>query len=160
SGFVVLYGEEQGLLKISIFFTVFALVLMASRPLFGHLVDRIGYPRLLYPALASITTSLILLALRPDLFLLSAVLYGLGDSGVQASLNTLAITRADPQRLGAANATFYTGFDSGIGIGSLLGGILASALGYGTMFLIIAAFPLLAGLVAVLGLRETKAEGA
>ncbi|MDD2427057.1 MAG: MFS transporter [Eubacteriales bacterium] len=158
SGFVVLYGEEQGLLRISIFFTVFALVLMASRPLFGHLVDLIGYPRLLYPALASITTSLILLALRPDLFLLSAVLLGLGDSGVQASLNTLAITRSDPQRLGAANATFFTGFDTGIGVGSLIGGLLASALGYSTMFLIIAVFPLLAGLVAVLGLRKAKAE--
>jgi MFS family permease len=154
SGFVILHGEEQGILRIGVYFTVFALVFMTTRPFFGRLVDRIGYPKLLYPGLALIAAGMVLLGLRPEYYLLNASLYAIGDSAIQSSLNTLAITRADPQRLGAANATFYTGFDAGVGLGSILGGALASALGYGPMFLVMAAMPVLAGLVAVVGLRE------
>ena len=41
---------------------------------------------------------------------------------------------APPERRGAANATYFTGFDAGLGLGSLLAGFLANALGYSTMF--------------------------
>lgn len=154
SGFVFLHGEEQGILRIGVYFTAFALFFMTTRPIFGRLVDRIGYTRLLYPGLVFIAAGMILLGLRPEYYLLNATLYALGDSAIQSSLNTLAITRADPDRLGAANATFFTGFDAGIGLGSILGGVLASALGYGPMFLVMAAMPVLAGLLAAVGLRK------
>jgi predicted MFS family arabinose efflux permease len=36
---------------------------------------------------------------------------------------------------GAANATFFLGFDLGIGIGSIIWGIVAEALGYGSVYL-------------------------
>lgn len=62
----------------------------------------------------------------------SAVLYGIGAA--QSSLQTMAIVNAPNNRTGAGNATFFTGFDGGIGIGAVLAGLLSSAMGYGRMF--------------------------
>ena len=47
----------------------------------------------------------------------------------------MAVINAPKERIGAANATFFTGFDGGIGFGSVIGGILAAAFGYGKMYM-------------------------
>jgi predicted MFS family arabinose efflux permease len=47
---------------------------------------------------------------------------------------TLAISSVSPEKRGAANATFWIGFDIGVALGSVLWGIVAAAMGYRLMF--------------------------
>jgi MFS family permease len=80
-------------------------------------------------------------------FLFVALLFGVGFGAVQSSLQTLAVIYAPKDRLGAANATFFTGFDGGIGFGSIVAGVVSSVLGYNWMYLTFAIFPALAGIL-------------
>jgi MFS family permease len=90
------------------------------------------------------------------IFLIVALLYGIGFGAVQSSLQTLAVINAPKDRLGTANATFFTGFDGGIGFGSIVAGIVASALGYGWMYLTFAFFPIIAGILYFITSRKAK----
>ena len=53
-----------------------------------------------------------------------------------AATQTLAVLRAPSDRVGAANATYSSCFDLGLGLGALLFGFVAEFTGYGMMFLI------------------------
>lgn len=91
-------------------------------------------------------------------FLISGFIFGIGFGAVQASLQAMAVIRAPKDRLGAANATFYTGFDGGMGVGSVAGGLLASYIGYGNMFLFISISLLMAGILFFVSNRFVKQE--
>ena len=69
-------------------------------------------------------------------FLACGVLYGLAQGAVMSGTQTLAILRAPKDRLGAANATYSSCFDLGLGIGALVFGFVAEYTGYSLMFLI------------------------
>lgn len=149
TGFISLYAIDRGITNIGIFFMVFAAAMLISRPFFGRLIDRLGFDAAVYPGLILLIAALFLLyrAIALPLFLLAAVLYGVGFGATQSSLQTMSVLQAPKDRLGAANATFFTGFDGGIGFGSIVAGILASALGYSQMYLSFTLLPLLAGVL-------------
>ncbi len=48
----------------------------------------------------------------------------------------MAVRDVTPQRRGAANATFFVGFDLGIGLGSIIWGVIAEATSYPTIYLL------------------------
>ena len=52
--------------------------------------------------------------------MLAAVLYGLGSSWPMPALNAVVIRLAPPERRGAANATFFTFLDLGVGLGTIV----------------------------------------
>ena len=56
----------------------------------------------------------------------------------------MAVLNSPPDRIGAANATFFNGFDGGIGFGSILSGALTAWFTYSQMYLLIAILPLVA----------------
>ena len=66
----------------------------------------------------------------------AAVLYGIGFGSAQPSLQAAALHLADPQRKGAANASFLMAFDLGIGLGSILLGAVSQLMGYSQLFLL------------------------
>lgn len=149
TGFISLYALNQGIKNIGVFFIVFALAMLFSRPLFGKIIDRKGFSTAVYPGLIILTSAMLVLyqASTLPLFLCAALLYGIGFGAVQSSLQTMSVAHAPKDRLGAANATFFTGFDGGIGFGSILAGITASALGYSKMYLVFSIFLLIGGLL-------------
>ncbi|RKJ20994.1 MFS transporter, partial [Butyricicoccus sp. 1XD8-22] len=61
---------------------------------------------------------------------------GLGYGSLVPSMQTLAIQSAPIERSGYATATFYTFFDGGIALGSYIFGIIATAKGYQSIYLI------------------------
>jgi len=137
TSFLALYAAEKGINNIGIFFAVFASSLLASRPVFGRIVDKHGFNLATIPGLLCILVGVFLLSQAQSLmmFILVAVIYGIGFGAAQASLQTMAVINAPKHRLGAANATFFTGFDSGIGLGAVIMGAVASAVGYSQMYL-------------------------
>lgn len=67
--------------------------------------------------------------------LLAAVFYGVGYGTVQPIMNTIVIKLSPPERRGAANATYYATMDIGIGIGSLVWGMVSQKVGFTVVFL-------------------------
>ena len=136
--FVALFGLERGVSHVGLFFVFFAAALMFSRPYVGKLVDRIGCKAAIGPGIIALLVSLVLLSFSFNTltFLLCGIFYGFAQGAVMAATQTLAILRAPRDRLGAANATFSSCFDLGLGIGALLFGVVAHYTGYSMMFLI------------------------
>ena len=66
----------------------------------------------------------------------------------------MAVAAAEPWRRGVATSTYMTFFDLGIAAGAGLGGIVAGAWGYGAMFAVMAAFPLIASGLSAFLVRE------
>ena len=147
--FISLYGEERRIVNAGLFFTVYALVLTVARPLSGRLSDRIGYERASAGGLVFLSAGLLVLAGAGNLalFLLAAVVYGVGFGTVQPSLQALVIHRVPAARRGAATAAFFLAFDLGVGAGSTIAGFLVGPLSLGAVYLTTAVFP-----VAALGL--------
>lgn len=87
-------------------------------------------------------------------FLIAAVIYGFGFGSCQMSLQTMVLKNVRRERLGAANATFFSGVDVGMGLGALTLGSFAEIWGYSDMFIIASSGILLAFLVYVLYIRR------
>jgi len=66
------------------------------------------------------------------------------------TLQTMSVLFAPRTRFGAANATFYIGFDAGTGFGSVLAGFVASFIGYGPMFCSFSLFMLTIAIVYII----------
>lgn len=161
TGFLSIYATEAGIQNIGVFFSVYAVTLLVSRPLSGKLTDRFGFSSVIYPGLLLLAGAMILLSRAASLpaFLVCAAVYGLGLGSVQSSLQAMAIVRAPKERRGAANATFFTGFDGGIGFGSVIGGMIASLAGYSGMYLYLSLFVIFAGILYyILFTRKRKPD--
>ena len=136
-GFLPLYAASEGVPGIGAFFTVFALTILVTRPLIGRLIDRSGLTVVLLPGFFCLLAGIFSLAEGTTLqeFLIIAFVYGLRFGSLQTTLQTMAVRDIPQCRLGAANATLYTGFDLGMGIGVIILGIIAQNWGYRVMYL-------------------------
>lgn len=137
TSFLPLYAAEKGIQNIGMFFTVYAAALFISRPLFGKVIDKLGFDYTIIPGLICIIVAMGLLskASNMHMFLITAFIYGIGFGATQSSLQTMSIAGVPSERLGAANATFLTAFDCGIGLGSIILGVVSSNVGYSEMYL-------------------------
>lgn len=149
--FLALYAKEQGIINIGPFFTVYALTLVFSRPLGGIIGDRKGFHVVVIPGLILVILTMFILSQARSLltFLLAAPLYGLGFGSLHSTLQAMALKGLPPNRRGAANGTFFSAFDLGIGSGSILWGVVAQHWGYSTMYLWVA-LPAILGLLIYL----------
>jgi len=143
--FITLFGKEVNIDNVGWFFLANALMVMVSRPLAGVLFDRKGHLWVLIPGALFAITGLTILSFTTNLLFLiiSALFYGLGFGTIQPALLAWTINRVAPSRRGAANATFYSAFDLGIGLGSMILGIIAKLTSYGMMYRISIALLLL-----------------
>ena len=64
----------------------------------------------------------------------SALLIGLGNGHMWPAFQNMTIAVADNSQRGTANSTILISWDVGMGLGILLGGIIAEHLGYGAAF--------------------------
>jgi MFS family permease len=124
-----------------LFFVVFAISMMSLRPITGKIYDRKGPQYVIYPAVLTFSLGLLVLCQIHTLtgFMLAAVLIGLGFGSAQPCLQTLAIQRAPKHRIGYATSTFYTCYDIGIAIGSLVVGMMITKQSFSFAFIICAA---------------------
>lgn len=97
--FLPSYADHKGVENIGLFFTVYALVLLLSRPIIGKLADWYGVRKFLVTGILLIALALLFLSIASSLpiFLLVAVLYGLGFGTVQPILNALVISLSPPE---------------------------------------------------------------
>ncbi|MBM4765070.1 MFS transporter [Bacillus sp. B15-48] len=156
--FVSIYAVDIGLQSVSsYFFVVYAIVLLLSRPYTGKWYDLYGANVIIYPAIIFFAIGMMILgsAQTAFMFLLAAGFAGLGWGTLFPSFQTIAITSVPPKRRPVATATFLSVYDLGIGLGSLLVGLLAAKIslanlyGYSSLYI-------LAGLVLYYFLQGRK----
>ena len=135
--FITLYASEQGIINVGPFFTVFASTLFITRPFVGRCSDKYGFPTLIIPGVFLIGAAMILIYIAQSLpgLLWAGACYGLGYGAVYPSLQAMAVIAAPPGRRGAANGTFLTGLDLGVGFSSVIYGFIARTVGYRSMYL-------------------------
>ena len=135
--FLPVYTEQEAIGGIEVYFLLYALFLMISRSFSGRLYDRYGHIAVFLPGNLFVFAAMLLLMWLPNSMVLyiAASLYGLGFGAVQPALQAWAVDKADVQRKGMANATFYSFFDLGIGAGALIFGQIAMLFGYREIYL-------------------------
>jgi len=151
-----LFAEEAKLGNPGLFFTVFSVVVLVIRGPLGRLSDRRGRGGVVAPGLLVTFVALILLsrAQSMTMLLVVAVLYAIGVGAAQPTLMAMTIDRARPQERGAAMGTFTTSMDLGIGIGSVVWGLIAEAFGFQAMYVAASFLGLIGVAVLLAGARR------
>jgi MFS family permease len=137
--FVSVYASEIHLGGVSsLFFVVYAIVLLAARPFTGRGFDLYGANKIVFPSIVFYAIGVLLLSQTHGAgsFLTSAGLIGLGWGSIFPILQTIAIQDAQPHRKGVATATFLSIYDTGMGLGSLIVGIIAAHTGFRSLYMI------------------------
>ena len=134
--FLPLMGRVRSLGNPGAFFTVAAIVLIAVRAKAGRFSDRWGRGPVILPGMLLAALSMVLLAFSqgPGALLAAGALYGLGLGLAQPALLALVGDRAAEADRGRAIATFYTGWELGIGVGAYPLGYLLSWTNFTVMY--------------------------
>ncbi|WP_155590810.1 MFS transporter [Lysinibacillus cavernae] len=125
--FLVLYGEQKGLAHIFLFFLINAIVSTLLRPFTGKWFDQNGpWSIIIVSAILGFLSLIVLSYTSNNLSLIcAAILFGAGYGTVMPCLQTWTVQKVSEAKSGAANATFLSSFDVGIGISAFVLGILA-----------------------------------
>jgi predicted MFS family arabinose efflux permease len=136
ASFLPLYAAQKHISGIQWYFLLYAIALLITRTFSGQLYDRKGHGIVFIPGTILILAAMLLLAWLPNSLILfiAAFLYGLGFGMVQPALQAWAIEKAPLNRKGMANATFYSFFDLGIGVGAMFFGQIGHLLGYSSIY--------------------------
>ena len=125
TGYLVLYCTKLEIPNIGAYYSVYALCLLATRPLFGKLADAFGAERVLIPGLLCFAASYVLLANITTFagLMVVAVVAASGFGTCVPLVQSLAMARVPAEHRGAASNTSFTGLD----LGMLLGPVTAGA---------------------------------
>lgn len=148
--FITAFSESKQLLAYtSVFFIVFAASMLLVRPWVGKIYDRKGPSAVIYPSFIFFAIGLVMVSLISNQWTLwlSAVFVGIGYGSLFPCLQTLAIQSVDKQRMGHAISTFFTLFDLGLAVGSVVMGLLIAYWGFEAMYVSSAALVIVTILV-------------
>ena len=116
----------------SVFFALFALMIIISRPLVGKVYARYGSRFVIYPGVGLFIVGLAILGMvsTPVGIICTAPLLGLGYGAAQPAFQALAVQSAPIERAGVSTATYFLALDIAVGAGSVILALIANALGY------------------------------
>jgi MFS family permease len=156
--FVSIYANEINLAEVaSLFFVVYAIVLLISRPFTGKWLDLYGPNVIVFPSIILFAIGMFVLSQSSGAgsFLLSAGMIGLGWGTLFPTFQTIAIQDAAPRKRGLATATFLSIYDIGIALGSFVVGLAAAKMDYSTLYFL-GSFYVLFGIVLYYFLHTRK----
>jgi MFS family permease len=130
--FAALYADANGVTPRGLYFTCFALTIVASRPFSLRMADRVGHARLFVPCLVLVVAAYALLAVGGTLPLLasSAVVFGAGFGSAYPMFAAMVTHEIAPERRGAAFGGIIAAFDTGMGTGSIATGWIVEHFGF------------------------------
>jgi len=156
--FVSVFATEIHLGDVSsLFFVVYAIVLLISRPFTGKWLDLYGPNVIVFPSIVLFAIGMFLLSQSGSAvsFLLSAGMIGLGWGTLFPTFQTIAIQEATPRKRGLATATFLSIYDIGIALGSFVVGLAAAKMNYSSLYFL-CSFYVLIGIVLYYFLHTRK----
>ncbi|WP_440108739.1 MFS transporter [Paenibacillus sp. QZ-Y1] len=134
------YASEIGLLDTaSFFFMVYTVFVLISRPFTGRIMDRKGANIIIYPALLIFGAGMLLLSSVTTgvSLLIAGALVALGFGNISSISQSIAISLAEPHRIGLATATFFIFYDLGNGFGPSIIGLLIPVTGYKGLYVVL-----------------------
>jgi len=134
--FLKTYVEFTGIGTIGLFFSTYSAAAILLRVVAGRLPERLGYKRVMFPALGAAAVGLVLVAYSSQAWHLAAagVLCGIGHGYTFPILSAMVVERARANERGAAVSLFTALFDLGILIGSPSLGLAIGFGGYTFMY--------------------------
>lgn len=148
--FIPMYTRSLGLSSFtSLFFLVFALVIVVTRPFVGYLFDHHGPDATVYPGFAFFCLGFVLFSQvgGVPLLLLSAGILGIGFGALAPAFQTLAVQSAPPSRAGVATSTYFWSLDISVGLAAAVLGVVSDSLGYPFMYGVVCLASAVLGLV-------------
>lgn len=139
--FITAYAESKQLFAyVSLFFIIFAISMIVVRPWVGKWFDRKGASSVIYPSFIFFAIGLVIVSFMSHQWVLwlSAVFIGIGYGSLFPCFQTVAIQSVPKERMGHAIATFFTLFDFGMAMGSVIIGVLIAQFGYSPTYLLCA----------------------
>jgi MFS family permease len=139
TAFFPLYSLHHGVTNPGLFFAAMAVTLILARALGGRILDIYSREKVLLPCFIAQITAMTILAFSTTLpmFILVAVIWGLGNAFFYPTLVAYAVELAGPSR-GPAIGTYMALSDFGTGIGSVIMGIILQWTNYPIMFFCLA----------------------
>lgn len=136
--YMVPYAASKSIERVSLFFTVYAIFLLVTRPLCGKLVDRFGINKAIYPSVFVYALSFVMVATAKSTapLVLAAIPAALGYGTLNPAVLTLCMRCVPYERRGVASNTEYFGMDIGYFVGPFIGGATYNAFGYSNMYLL------------------------
>jgi MFS family permease len=138
--FPPVWADARGIpvAELAYYYPIVGGVLVVSRLVLGRRLDRWSRGAAILAGAAGGIVAIILAAAADNVAVLTlaGALYAGSSSLVSPTAAAVAIDRADPQRRGAAMATYSMGFPLGNGFGALLWGFIIAAFGFPAPFLI------------------------
>lgn len=144
--FVALYGKEIGIDNPGIFFLIYAIGIFLGRTFSGRIFDKEGPKKVVSAGLLLLIIGFVIISVFKNYpgYLGSAFLMGLGNGVAIPAFQAMVNNMVEVHRRGAANSTYFTIFDLGIGIGMALIGFIAQLSSIATAYLVCSGICLLA----------------
>ncbi len=143
SNYIGVYSEQTAAVKSvgGIFFLIFAAGILAARFVSGKALNKGHVVPVIYigSIILLATFAMFSLEMTKTIFLTIAVLAGVGYGFIMPAFQEMFINLATDDHRGVANATYFTFWDLGIGIGIALAGYLIQRFGFLKLFLLCAA---------------------
>lgn len=136
--FISVYAKEINLVETaSFFFVAYAVFLILTRPISGRLFDKYGENYVLYPTIILFGIGVFILSQTTSSFsfLLAGALIGIGYGTLGPAIQAVCVQSVAPHRRGVATATYFTFFDGGLGLGSVVLGFVAASIGLSNLYL-------------------------
>lgn len=145
TSFVAVYADRVGVTPRAMFFTIFAIAIVCTRPFIGRYADRVGHAKVIVPCLAMMVVGILVLAFASTrlTFGLSAVFFGVGFGSAYPVFVAHLMHHVPDHRRGATFGALIGAFDTGIGTGSIAVGWLSEHYGFGRAFGVAGALALL-----------------
>ncbi len=124
--FLAIQALKIGLANPGIWFGVYAVAMLVSRPIAGPISDKISRQAAILPGLILNIVGILMLAFAttPTALIAAAIVAGFGTGAAQPALMTLAVDQSSAERRGQSLAQFQFFYYFGIGVGSLTLGAL------------------------------------
>ncbi|WP_411739809.1 MFS transporter [Peribacillus sp. S4] len=137
--FLVLFGKQREVDHIFLFFLINATVSTLLRPFTGKWYDKKGPWSIIIMAAGLGFFSLVILSYTTNesQLIVAAILFGAGYGTVMPCLQTWTVQKVSEEKRGAANATFFSSFDVGVGVSAFVLGILAEWISLEMIFRIV-----------------------
>ena len=141
-------GIQQG---VGYYFTIFSAGLVAARLSSAMILKSGKYITVFAMGIVSLMIGFFIVAFihNPVAFFSSAICMGVGYGLISPTAQTMIINLGLDSERGAANATYLTFFDLGVGAGVFFGGIIAQYTNYSTAYAVAFAFTIF-GLIYLL----------
>ncbi len=135
--FLPLFVRDHELGNPGWFFTVYAIVVVASRPFAGQWSDRFGRMAVIIPGMVLLAMAMTSLAYATTQWGLlgSAVLQGLGFGCVHPAIMAWVVDRSTAHDRGPALATLMGAFDVGVGLSAIGLGIVLQHTSFTVLYL-------------------------